>query len=104
MGDFNEAYYNGVSGQSLLYVIGNDGSANRVPALYAIGFNSSFKLNPTYSNGPLLLWRETWPGITASPITAFFNSSLNKQFLFLGVSGTLQHDHRGRLHPFARRD
>jgi hypothetical protein len=87
MGDFNEAYYNGVSGQSLLYVVGNDSSANRVPALYAIGFDSSFKLNPTYSNGPLLLSRNV-TGISASPITAFFNSSLNKQFLFVGVSGS----------------
>src|SRR5262245_46658360 len=87
MGDFNESYYNGVSGQSLLYVVGNDSSTNRVPALYAIGFDSSFKLNPTYSNGPLLLARNV-AGLGASPITAFFNTSLNKQFLFVGVSGS----------------
>jgi hypothetical protein len=85
MGDFNEAYYNGVSSQSLLYVIGNNSTTNRVPALYAIGFNSSFKMNSTYSNGPLALARNV-AGTTASPITAFFNTSLNKQFLFLGVS------------------
>jgi hypothetical protein len=85
MGDFNESYYNGVSGQALLYVVGNSSTANRVPALYAIGFNSSFKMNATYSNGPLALALNA-AGTTASPITAFFNTSLNKQFLFLGVS------------------
>jgi hypothetical protein len=87
MGDFNESYYNSVSGQSLLYVVGNDSSTNRVPALYAIGFDSSFKMNSTYSNGPLLLARNV-AGLGASPITAFFNTSVNKQFLFVGVSGS----------------
>jgi hypothetical protein len=87
MGDFNESYFNGVSSQSLLYVVGNDGTTNRVPALYAIGFDSSFKLNPTYSNGPLRLATNV-AGLGASPVTAFFNSSLNKQFLFIGVSGS----------------
>ena len=104
MGDFNEAYYNGVSGQSLLYVVGNDGSANRVPALYAIGFDSSFKLNPTYSNGPLAARAKRGGTSARRPMTAFFNSSLNKQFLFVGVSGSCSTIDRRRLHPIAGRD
>jgi hypothetical protein len=87
MGDFNDAYYSGTSASALLYVAGNDGSANQVPALYAIGFDSQFKMNATYSNGPIALARNV-AGINASPVTAFFNTTLNKQFLFVGVSGS----------------
>ena len=86
-GDFNEEYYNGVSGSSLLYVVGNDGSANRVPALYSIGFNASYKMNPAVTNGPLALARNV-ASINASPVTAFFNSTLGKQYLFVSVTGS----------------
>jgi hypothetical protein len=85
MGDFNEDYYNGKSASALLYVVGNNATTNRLPALYAIGFNASFKMKPTYSFGPLALTTNT-AGIGASPVTAFYNSTLNKQFLFVSVS------------------
>jgi hypothetical protein len=85
MGDLNDAYYNGQSATARLYVVGNDGSANRVPALYAIGFNASFKMNPAYSNGPLALATNN-AGIGSSPVTAFYNTTLAKQFLFIGIT------------------
>jgi hypothetical protein len=85
MGDFTEDYYNGNSGSALLYVVGNNAAANRLPSLYAIGFNAAFKMNPTYSFGPLPLTTNT-AGIGASPVTAFYNSTLNKQFLFISVT------------------
>jgi len=85
MGDFTEDYWDGDPTSALLYVAGNNGTANRLPALYAIGFNASYKMNATLSNGPLALTTNT-SGISASPVTAFYNSTLNKQFLFVAVS------------------
>ena len=85
MGDFTEDYYKGNAGTALLYVVGNNATANRVPALYAIGFNASFKLNASASFGPLALARN-FANINASPVTAFFNTRLNKQFLFISVT------------------
>lgn len=84
MGGFTEDYWNGLS-SGLLYVMGNDSSANKLPSLYAIGFNGSFKMNGTQSFGPLALTTNT-TGISASPVTAFYNSTLNKQFLFISVT------------------
>jgi hypothetical protein len=86
MGDLNESYYNGILASSRFYVVGNDSSANRVPALYAIDFSAGFKMNAV-TNGPLALATNT-AGINASPVTAFFNSTLNTQFLFISVSGS----------------
>jgi hypothetical protein len=86
MGDFNENYYNGQLASSRFYVVGNDGTANRVPALYAIDFSAGFKMNAIV-NGPLALATAT-AGLTASPVTAFFNTTLNTQFLFVSVSGS----------------
>jgi hypothetical protein len=85
MGDFNDDYYNGLVASARLYVIGNDNSANRVPALYALGFGALFKLKVTPINGPVLVASNA-TGLNASPVTAFFNTSLNKQFIFFGVS------------------
>jgi hypothetical protein len=85
MGDMNDDYYNGVSASARLYVVGNNSTTNKVPALYAIGFNASFKMNAAYSNGPLALATNT-AGIGSSPVTAFFNTTLNKQFLFVGIT------------------
>jgi hypothetical protein len=84
MGAFTDDYWNGLS-TGLLYVAGNDGSTNRLPALYAIGFNASFKMNASSSAGPLALTTNT-TGINASPVTIFFNSTLNKEYLFVSVS------------------
>jgi hypothetical protein len=84
-GDFNEDYYNGVSASARMYVVGNNSTANRVPALYALRFNASFRLNATPANGPVDL-ATNFAGLTASPVTAFYNSTLNRQFIFVGVS------------------
>jgi hypothetical protein len=86
-GDFNEDYYNGITGSALLYVVGNDSSLNKVPSLYAIGFNASLKMNGTFANGPLLLALNV-TGTSASTITSFFNTSTNKQFLFMSVTNS----------------
>jgi hypothetical protein len=58
-----------------------------VPALYAIGFGAGFKMNAVPTNGPVLVATNV-AGLDASPVTAFFNSSLNKQFIFFGVSNS----------------
>jgi hypothetical protein len=87
MGDFNDDYYNGLIASARLYVVGNDNSANRVPALYALGFGASFKLKVTPINGPVLVASNVG-GLNASPVTAFYNTSLNKQFIFFGVSNS----------------
>jgi hypothetical protein len=87
MGDFNNDYYNGLVSTARLYVVGNDSSTNRVPALYALGFGTGFKLNATPTNGPVVV-AENVAGLNASPVTAFFNTSLNEQFIFFGVSGS----------------
>lgn len=84
MGDFNENYYNGQLASSRFYVAGNDSSANRVPALYAIDFSAGFKMNAIV-NGPLALATNT-AGVNASPVTTFFNTTLNTQFLFVSVT------------------
>jgi hypothetical protein len=84
-GDFNDEYYDGSSSTARLYVVGNDGTNNQVPALYAIGFNASFKMNAAVSNGPVNLARNV-AGTGASPVTAFFNTTLGKQFLFVSVT------------------
>ncbi len=85
MGDFTEDYYNGNSATALLYVVGNNATTNLLPALYAIGFDASFRMNPAYSFGPRPLTTNR-AGISASPVTAFYNSTLNKQFLFVSVT------------------
>jgi hypothetical protein len=85
-GDFDEDYYNGVAASARLYVVGNDSSGNRIPALFGIGFNAAMKMNNVTSDGPLLLTRGTVAGVSASTVTAFFNPTQNKQFLFVSVT------------------
>jgi hypothetical protein len=91
-GDFNNAYYSGgASGSAFMYVVGNDNSLlTAEPALFNIGFNSSFTLNSTTANGPLdlAILNLSISGITASPVTEFFNTTLGKDFLFVGVTGS----------------
>ncbi len=85
MGDFTEDYYTGNPASALLYVVGNNATTNLLPALYAIGFDASFRMNPAYSFGPRPLTTNR-AGISASPVTAFYNSTLNRQFLFVSVT------------------
>ncbi len=90
-GDFNNAYYSGgASTASFLYVVGNDSSNTQRAALFNVGFNSSFKMNATTANGPLNLSVGNTTGVIASPLTEFFNSRLNRDFLFSGISAACQ--------------
>ena len=102
MGDFTEDYYNGNAGTALLYVVGNNATANRVPALCAIGFNASFKLNASASFGPLALARN-FANINASPVTAFFNTRLEQAVPVHQRDQSVQHDDRRRVHSIHRR-
>jgi hypothetical protein len=87
-GDFNNAYYTGGAfGAAFLYVVGNDGTGTQRPALYNVGFDSTFKLNAATANGPQALSVGATTGVFASPITEFYNSRLASDFLFVGVSG-----------------
>ena len=85
-GDFNDAYYSGNAAGAFLYVTGNRGT-NQRPVLYRIGFNAAFRMNNTTANGPLSLSSNV-AGIIVSPITIFFNSTQNKEYLFVAVSGS----------------
>jgi hypothetical protein len=86
-GDFNNAYYSGGAfGTAFLYVAGNDKSGNDRAALYNVGFDSTFKLNATTANGPLLLQSGNTNNVIASPITEFYNSRLARDFIFVSVS------------------
>ena len=51
---------------------------------------NSFTLNSTTANGPrdLAVLNLSVSGITASPVTEFFNTTLGKDFLFVGVTGS----------------
>ena len=90
-GDFNNAYYSGgASSASFLYVVGNDSSNRLRPALFNIGFDSTFKLNTAFANAPLVLSAGNTTGALASPITEFYNSRLAKDFLFVGISAACQ--------------
>jgi len=84
--DLNNSYYQGTYATAFLYVVGNDNTTTRVPALYRIGFNSAWRLNSTIADGPLNLAITTVSGRSSSPLTTFYNSRLVKDFLFVGVS------------------
>ena len=86
MPDFSNAYYSGTASGAYLYIAGNDGSTrNNQPALYRIGFNSSWLMNSTITSGPLDLASNT-ANVDSSPVTEFYNTSTGKEYLFVGVS------------------
>jgi hypothetical protein len=90
-GDFNNAYYTGAAfGTAFLYVVGNDASNRERPALYNIGFDNTFKLSATPANGPLTLSAGNTTGVTAAPLTEFYNSRLARDFLFVAISAACQ--------------
>jgi hypothetical protein len=78
--DFNKAWYTG-AGTPLLYVAGT--GTGTLPTLYSIGFNASGVMNSS-ANG------QTTPLATgtadSSPVTEFYNATLAKDFLFVGVT------------------
>jgi len=91
-GDLNNSFYiGGAYTASFLYVVGNDSSTTQRPALYDIGFsNSSFTLSSTTANGPLALSTGTTTGVTASPVTEFYNQPTSTDYVFVGVTNACQ--------------
>ena len=83
--DFNNYYYAGTLGSAYLYAVGNDGSGNLRPALYRIGFTTGWRMNATTANGPLVLTTNS-AGISSSPLTEFYNVTLARDFLFVGIT------------------
>jgi hypothetical protein len=78
--EFNNAWYTGV-GTPLMYVVGT--GSGTTPTLYSVGFNGSGLMNGTPNATPAVL---TTGAADASPLTEFYNSTLAKDFLFLGVT------------------
>jgi hypothetical protein len=78
--EFNNAWYSGV-GTPLLYVVGT--GSGTIPTLYSVGFNAGGLLNGTPNATTAALATGAADG---SPITEFYNSTLAKDFLFLGVT------------------
>jgi hypothetical protein len=77
--DFNNAWYTG-SGTPLMYVAGT--GTGMLPTLYSIGFNGSGVMNSSVSAETALA-----TGIAdSSPVAEFYNTSLGKDYLFVGVT------------------
>ena len=78
--DFNNAWYTGV-GTPLMYVVGT--GSGTTPTLYSVGFNGSGLMNGTPNATTAAL---ATGAADASPITEFYNPTLAKDLLFVGVS------------------
>jgi len=78
--DFNNAWYTG-SGTPLMYVAGT--GTGTTPTLYSVGFNGSGVMNSTADPTTAALAT----GIAdSSPVTEFYNASLGKDYIFVGVT------------------
>jgi hypothetical protein len=90
MPDFSNAYYSGTTTGAYLYIAGNDSAdSDHPPALYKIGFNSSWVMNSTATSGPLALATNT-ATVDSSPVTDFYNSATGNEYLFVGVSNACE--------------
>ena len=78
--EFNNAWYTGV-GTPLLYVVGTGSGTN--PTLYSVGF-SGRRLAQRHAERDDCRSRNRRS--RGSPVTEFYNSTLQKDFLFLGVT------------------
>ena len=78
--DFNNAWYTG-SGTPLMYVAGT--GSGMLPTLYSIGFNASGVMNSRAGAKTAAL---ATGNADSSPVTEFYNASLQKDFLFVGVT------------------
>ncbi len=78
--EFNNAWYTGAAGP-LLYVVGT--GSGTTPTLYSVGFGGGGVLNGTTANSTALV---SAAGADASPPTEYFNPTLAKDFLFVGVT------------------
>ena len=77
---FNNAWFTG-SGTPLMYVAGT--GTGTLPTLNSVGFNSSGVMNSTADATTAALATGT---ADSSPLTEFYNASLLKDFLFVGVT------------------
>ena len=78
--DFNHAWYSG-SGAPMMFVAGTDTGAGTGPTLYGVGFTGGV-MNNTASSSTAL----TTGAADASPVSEFYNATLSKDFLFVGVT------------------
>lgn len=76
--EFNNAWYTG-SGTPLMYVVGT--GTGVLPTLYSVGFTGGV-MNTTVTSSAAL----TTGAADASSLTEFHNATLNKDYLFVGVS------------------
>jgi len=79
--DFNNAYYSGTLTGSALYQVGQSSSSGHT-ALFDVGFSTGWKMNANTANGPIDIATNA---VENSPITEFYNSTLSKDFLFIGT-------------------
>jgi len=77
--DFNNAWYTG-SGTPLMYVAGT--GTGTLPTLYSVGFNGSGVMNSSPTSSTAL----ATGAADSSPLSEFYYSVLNKDFLFVGVT------------------
>ena len=78
--DFNNAWYTG-TGTPLLYIAGT--GTGTLPTLYSVGFNGSGVMNSSANATTAALAT----GIAdSSPVTEFYNATLGKDYLFVGVT------------------
>jgi hypothetical protein len=78
--DFNQAWYTG-TGTPLLYIAGT--GSGTLPTLYSVGFNGSGVMNSSANASPAALATGT---ADSSPVTEFYNATLAKDYLFVGVT------------------
>jgi len=78
--DFNNAWYTG-SGTPFLYIAGT--GTGTLPTLYSIGFNGSGVMNSSANSTTAVLATGT---ADSSPVTEFYNPTLLKDYLFVGVT------------------
>jgi hypothetical protein len=78
--DFNNAWYTG-SGTPLMYVAGT--GTGTLPTLYSVGFNGSGVMNSSADATTAALATGT---ADSSPVTEFYNASIEKDYIFVGVT------------------
>jgi hypothetical protein len=84
--DFNNAWYTG-TGTPLLYIAGPGTPTTMgvltLPTLYSVGFNGSGVMNSSANATTAALATGT---ADSSPVTEFYNATLAKDYLFVGVT------------------
>jgi hypothetical protein len=78
--DFDNAWYTG-TGTPLLYIAGT--GTGTLPTLYSVGFNASGVMNSSANATTAALTSGT---ADSSPVTEFYDTTLQKDYLFVGVT------------------